>query len=149
MSKSPNTFLSHPLFNCLRKIPLKHNLKSVEKSTLLQNVETFKTIKMVDDSGDPLLEVDVKDNEIELTLYKPIAINTVGDFNWVNKKGNIYIESHKGNLHLNSRLAKQIKNLPESIKFRCSQLIKTLVAKDGYQPEILSRHDKATPPTEE
>ena len=148
MKTKLNTFLSHPFLSRFIKSPLKTNIKVADNTALKKNVENLKAIDMVDDSGIPLVSLKVNGDVIELTLHKPIILNTSGDFNWVNK-GNIHIESHKGDLHLNSRLAKQIKDLPESILFRYNQWIKKISAKDNSDSEILSAKKTAMPTDEE
>jgi hypothetical protein len=41
-----------------------------------------------------------------------------GEYNLITNNQNIHFDSVNGEIHLNSRLAKQIKNLPESIELR-------------------------------
>lgn len=52
-----------------------------------------------------------------------------GEYNLITNNQNIHFDSINGDIHLNSRLAKQIKNLPESIELRKRN--KQLKEKDG------------------
>jgi len=57
---------------------------------------------------------------IKLTFEGEIQIGINGDFNMITK--GFYIYTMESPIHLNIRMAKQIRDLPESIKYREKQI---------------------------
>jgi len=68
-------------------------------------------------NSDPLITFKIDESDIIINVHKGLQLTIDGELNMLNN-GDINIESWKSILNLNSRIAKQIKDLPESIEFR-------------------------------
>ncbi len=63
--------------------------------------------------------IDIKlinNNELDITIKKDLTVNIKGDINLV--VNNLNIDTPDGKIHLNSRLAKQIKDDTENVLYR-------------------------------
>lgn len=118
-------------------------------SSGVDNLPTVKKSKVIltDTEGLPLISITHNEKEIEISFHRPVTLKTTGEFNWVND-GDILIDSHNGVIHLNSRLAKPIRDLPSSIAYREEQAKKQKEL-EGYQPEIIPELNNPIPPIEE
>ena len=64
------------------------------------------------------VEVDAENKVLNLLLKGDVQIGIEGDFSIATKNGMISIDSIGSVIHLNSRLSKALRDLPESIEYR-------------------------------
>jgi len=73
-----------------------------------------------------ILSLTLNDNnEVELKIKANVLLTIDGDVSVVSYK-NMCVDTYKSKLFLNNRVSKQIKDLPDSVKFRKTQLEKQI-----------------------
>lgn len=74
--------------------------------------------KLLPDSMNSKIEFDDKSNTLNLLIKADVQIGVEGDFSIATKNGMISVDSIGSVIHLNSRLSKALRDLPESIEYR-------------------------------
>jgi len=95
-----------------------------------------------------ILSVFIKDDgSIGLSIYGDLDISIIGEINIISSK-NISIDSIGSKLFFNSKMSKQIRDLPTSIEYRKQQILKVLKMKKKVKdatPVLENINDEPSP----